>query len=130
MNSTVQNVTFSHFDETMEFGLGSDDSIYRYDDSTGGYELFYNFTQALPSGMDINVHQDRLVLNGTSATSAWVEAYQVSADGTIHESFLYEYTNFTETPSIEISPKLNRVTISGLTDLGDGLKPHLSLIHI
>lgn len=89
MNNAVQNVTFNYFDESMEFGIGADDSLYRYDANTGGYDLFYSFTRPLPFGMDISIHQDRLVINGTDSTSAWVEAYHVSAAGELHESFKY-----------------------------------------
>ena len=83
MNNTVANNTYNHYDETMDYAIGADDSVYRYDVNTGGYDPLFNFTQGLPFGLDINVHQDRLVLNGTSSTSAWVQAYAIDPSGTL-----------------------------------------------
>ena len=73
----------------MDYAIGADDAVYKYDVNTGGYDLMHNFTQALPLGLDISVHQDRLVLNGTSSTSVWVQAYSIDGSGALTECFAY-----------------------------------------
>ena len=83
MNNTVANNTYNHYDSSMDYALGADDMVYKYDIITGGYDPVHNFTQGLPFGLDISVHQDRLVLNGTSSTSAWVQAYAIDGSGSL-----------------------------------------------
>ena len=81
VNNANPNNTFNHYDQTLDYALGADDSIYKFNANSGQYDLFHNFAQGLPSGLDINVHQNIILLNGTDSTSAWVQAYTVDVNG-------------------------------------------------
>lgn len=64
-------------DSHLEWALGNDGSIYKYDTSANGFVRFYTPSPILnssammnTSGTHIKTYQNRLLLNGTSYNSA------------------------------------------------------------
>ena len=109
-------VTFSsyHADKNLDYAIGIDGNLYKYNTNQNAFELFFTPPSPLPSysSTSINVFNDRLVINATDSNIVEIYAYQIQGNS------LTLVLNFTDDkflidPEVAVSPQLTKVLIAG-----------------
>ena len=107
------------FDSNMEYAIGLDNNIYAYSTTTNGFSqvLATNSNVSFSNNTSILRYQNRLVLNGSYQTDAWVYAYSIGATGALTHVFNYTSSKYQlrypTAINIELSPMLTNVFIVG-----------------
>ena len=110
----VNNTAFKSTsqDSNFNYAIADDGNLYKFNNMSNSFQLYFTAPSALPTDGFINVHQDRLVINATTQNSAEIYAYSLSSTG---PSIVLNFSSshYVAPPSIAVSPLLTNIFVIG-----------------
>lgn len=100
------------FDDSITTALVGN-SVWLLNNQTNSFSLAFNNTNTLFQWSNIYKVDNKILITGKNVTSAQVIAYSINNQGHFTNSLNYIFTNFQNTPKIQVSSKLTKVLVIG-----------------
>ena len=113
--SNSANITSNIVDSNVQYAIGNDGKLYKYNNNAGEFYLYFTPPSSFPTSpdTDIIVYSNRILINSTTMTSVQLYAYLVESSGGLTQVLNFTNNDYFVEPEVDASPQLTKVFVVG-----------------